>query len=257
MVDDVFKGEEVEPLLTKDGKIRKRRPKKSIDYFTLDTQAAIIEYRLETSLVKRNKIFNQRIYYAFYKLAENIIHTFKFYYTEVDNIDELKHEVIAFLLEKLHLYDDKKGKAYSYFGTIAKRYLIVYNNNNYKRLKGKAPVNDIDEDKTITNNLLLEKVDDLETINFIDLYIKKIDDDLLEIFPKAQEARVGDAILELFKRRENIDIFNKKALFIYIKEITDAPTPTITKVIKVLKQIYKEMLEKYLDEGTEFNIFAR
>jgi hypothetical protein len=45
-------------------------------------------------------------------------------------------------------------------------------------------------------------------------------------------------------------------LFIYIKEITDAPTPTITKVIKVLKQIYKEMLEKYLEEGTEINIFA-
>ena len=256
MVEDIFKVDEAEPALTKDGKIRKRRPKKSIDYFTLDTQAAIIEYRLETSLAKRNKIFNERIYYAFYKLAENIIHTFKFYYTEVDNIDELKHEVIAFLLEKLHLYDSNKGKAYSYFGTIAKRYLIVYNNNNYKRLKGKALVSEVDEDKTITNNLLLDKVDDLETVNFIDLYIEKIDNDLLEIFPKAQEARVGDAILELFKRRENIDIFNKKALFIYIKEITDAPTPTITKVIKVLKQIYKDMLEKYLEEGTEFNIFA-
>lgn len=257
MIEDIFKVEEAEPTLTKDGKVRKRRPKKSIDYFTLDTQAAILEYRLETSQAKRNKIFNERIYYAFYKLAENIIHTFKFYYTEVDNIDELKHEVIAFLLEKLHLYDDSKGKAYSYFGTIAKRYLIVYNNNNYKRLKGKAPVGDVDEDKTITNELLLNQKDDLEEVNFIDLYIKKIDDELLEIFPKAQEARVGDAILELFKRRENIDIFNKKALFIYIKEITDAPTPTITKVIKTLKEIYRVMLNKYLERGTEINIFSR
>ena len=244
-MDDLFKVDELGVGLTKDGKVRKRRPKKSIDYFTLDTQQAIIEYRLETSTAKRNKIFNERIYYAFYKLAENIIHTFKFYYTEVDNINELKHEVIAFLLEKLHLYDDTKGKAYSYFGTIAKRYLIVYNNNNYKRLKGKATVEEVDEDKTILNNLVLNDINNLEEIEFIDIYIAYVDDNLLEIFSKEQEARVGDAILELFKRREHIDIFNKKALFIYIKEITDAPTPTITKVIKVLKGIYKRVLNKY------------
>ena len=256
-MEDLFKVDEIGIGLTKDGRVRKRRPKKSIDYFTLDTQAAILQYRLESSQAIRNKIFNERIYYAFYKLAENIIHTFKFYYTEVDNINELKHEVIAFLLEKLHLYDDTKGKAYSYFGTIAKRYLIVYNNNNYKRLKGKAAVEEVDEDKTILSDLVSNHNDSLEDVSFIDLYIQYIDDNLLDIFPKDQEARVGDAILELFKRRETIDIFNKKALFIYIKEITDAPTPVITKVIKVLKGIYKEMLNKYLEEGSEINIFTR
>lgn len=256
MVEDIFKVEEAEVTLTKDGKVRKRRPKKSIDYFTLDTQQAILDYRKETSQAKRNQIFNEKIYYAFYKLAENIIHTFKFYYTEVDNIDELKHEVIAFLLEKLHLYDQSKGKAYSYFGTIAKRYLIVYNNNNYKRLKGKAHVEEVDTDKTITNELLLTQPQHFEETNFVDLFIREVDDKLLELFPKAQEARVGDAILELFKRRENIDIFNKKALFIYIKEITDAPTPVITKVIKILKEIYRQMLNDYLEKGVEVNIFS-
>ena len=255
-MEDIFKVEEAEVTFTKTGKVRKRRPKKSIDYFTLDTQQAILDYRKETSQAKRNKIFNEKIYYAFYKLAENIIHTFKFYYTEVDNIDELKHEVIAFLLEKLHLYDQSKGKAYSYFGTIAKRYLIVYNNNNYKRLKSRAAVDDVDTDKTITNDLLANDPYTLEVGNFIDNFIKRIDEDLLELFPKPQEARVGDAILELFKRRENIDIFNKKALFIYIKEITDAPTPVITKVIKILKEVYKEMLNDYLEKGNKIDIFS-
>jgi len=257
MVEDIFKVEEAEVTFTKTGKVRKRRPKKSIDYFTLDTQQAILDYRKETLQSKRDKIFNEKIYYAFYKLAENIIHTFKFYYTEVDNIDELKHEVIAFLLEKLHLYDQSKGKAYSYFGTIAKRYLIVYNNNNYKRLKSRAAVEDVDTDKTITNELLSSDTHLLEENTFIDLFIKRIDEDLLDIFPKPQEARVGDAILELFKRRENIDIFNKKALFIYIKEITDAPTPVITKVIKALKEVYKEMLNDYLEKGSKIDIFSR
>jgi len=256
MLEDLYKEEEVVVELTKDGKPRKRRPKKPVMYFTEDTQKAILEYRLETDTLKRNQIFNEKIYYAFFKLAENIIHTFKFYYTEVENIDELKHEVIAFLLEKLHLYDDSKGKAYSYFGTIAKRYLIVYNNNNYKKLKNKAAVEEVDEDKTITNRLILNQEGEVQYSSFMDLYINYIDKNLLTIFPKKQEAKVGDAILELFKRRENLEIFNKKALFIYIKEITDAPTPTITKVNKTLKVVYKQMLNDYLENGSETDILG-
>ena len=253
---DILEKEEVVVELTKDGKPRKRRPKKPIIYFTEDTQKAILEYRKEVDQAKRNQIFNEKIYYAFYKLAENIIHTFKFYYTEVDNIDQLKHEVIAFLLEKLHLYDDSKGKAYSYFGTIAKRYLIVYNNNNYKRLKSRAEVSDVDEDKTITGKLIRSQEGGVVYETFMDRYVKHVDANLLTIFPKNQEARVGDAILELFKRRENLEIFNKKALFIYIKEITDAPTPVITKVNKTLKAIYKEMLNEYLENGSVDDVFA-
>ena len=90
--------------LTKRGTVRKRKPKESIQYFTSDTEEAILEYLRTSDPSKRNRIFNERIDYAFHKLAENIIHTFKFYYTEVNTIDELKHEVVAFLLEKLHLY---------------------------------------------------------------------------------------------------------------------------------------------------------
>ena len=113
--------------LNKRGQPRKRKPKEPRVYFTEDTENAIIEYLASTDQDFRNRLYSDRIEYAFYKLAENIIHTFKFYYTDTDTIEELKHEVVTFLLEKLHLYDQSKGKAYSYFGTIAKRYLIVYN----------------------------------------------------------------------------------------------------------------------------------
>lgn len=255
MIEDVLKNEEV--IFTKSGKVRKRKPKKPVDYFTLETQQAILEFRQETCEKKRNEIFNGKIHYAFYKLAENIIHTFKFHYTEVDDIEDLKHEVITVLLQKLHRYDESLGKAYSYFGTITKRYLIVYNNNNYKRLKAKAPVEDVETDKTITNDLILNQKDDIVEVNFIELYIKRLSEDIDKLFTKQQEIRVADAILELFKRRENIEIFNKKALFIYIKEMTDAPTPVITKVIKVLKQIYKDMLNEHLEKGSELDIFSR
>jgi hypothetical protein len=73
----------------------------------------------------RSKIYEEKIHYAFFKLTQNIIHTFKFYHTEVENLEHLQHEIIVFLLSKIHLFDPSKGaKAYSYFGTIVKRWCI-------------------------------------------------------------------------------------------------------------------------------------
>jgi len=246
-IDDLLKDETV--ALTKRGTVRKRKPKESNIYFTSDTEEAILEYLRTKNPTKRNEIFNSRIDYAFHKLAENIIHTFKFYYTEVNTIDELKHEVVAFLLEKLHLYKQEKGKAYSYFGTIAKRYLILYNNANYKKLKEKAAVDEIDEDKSILIELTNEETNNTSLNAFVDYFVKYVDKHLFELFPKDDDARTADAIVELFRKRENLDIFNKKGIYIYIREITDQSTPQITKVIKRLKSIYKQLFSEYLEHG--------
>jgi hypothetical protein len=243
--------QETDILLTQKGTLRKRKPKQSIQYFTQETEDAIIEYLLTDNELERNKIFNEKINYAFHKLAENIIHTFKFYYTEVNTINELKHEVVCVLLEKLSKYKQGKGKAYSYFGTIAKRYLIVYNTNNYKKMKGKATLLEVDEDKNITEELIQEHNINIysEESQLINYYIRYIDDNLFRLFPKNKEAKVADAIMELFRKRENIDILSKKAIYIYIREITDSPTPTITKVIKTLKDIYIKANNQYQDRG--------
>ena len=109
---------------------KKRGRKSKRQYFTEDTELAIIEYLASDDQVLRNKIYNERIHHSFYKLAENLIHTFKFYYTEVDDLEDLKHEVICFLLEKLHYFKAGKGKAFSYFSIVGKNYLILYNNKN-------------------------------------------------------------------------------------------------------------------------------
>ena len=246
MVDILDKEEEV--LLTKKGEPRKRKPKTKNNYFTLETEEAILEYRNTPNQAKRNKIYNERIHYGFYKLVENIIHTFKFYYTEVDNIEDLKYEVISFLLQKLDLYDQSKGKAYSYFGTIAKRYLIIYNQKNYKKLVSKADIGEQYDDDALINSILVKEPEpELDKLDIVELFIKHVDDNLFELFEKPEEIRVADAILEIFKKRENIDIFNKKAVFIYVKEMTDTQSNTITKVIKKLKTIYKTILDNYLE----------
>ena len=244
---DIFDDDKL--ALTKRGKPRKRKPKEPRIYFTQDTEDAIVEYLATVDTAERNRIYNERIEYGFYKLAENIIHTFKFYYTDTDTIEELKHEVITFLLEKLHLYNPAKGKAFSYFGTIAKRYLIVYNENNYKKLQERADVDESDDDQM----QLYEHDRNLENIfnenNFMDQYIRYIDTHIFKLFPKKQDAQTADAIVELFRKRETLEIFNKKALYIYIREITDVSTPQITKIIKKLKLIYVQLYNEYYQHG--------
>ena len=234
--------------LTKKGDLRKRKPKTKNNYFTTDTEDAILRYRECTSQAEKNRIYNKEIHYAFYKLTENIIHTFKFYYTEVDNIEDLKYEVISFLLQKIHLYDQSKGKAYSYFGTIAKRYLIIYNQKNYKKLVSKIQIDEIDNQNETHETLILDpESNEIDRFDVIEEFIKIIDDRLLDIFEKEDEIKAADAILEIFKKRENIDIFNKKALFIYVKEIADVQSNTITKVVKKLKLVYLEILKNRLE----------
>ena len=234
--------------LTIKGTPRKRKPKTKNVYFTSETEEAILRYRLAPNQAIANQIYNKEIHYAFYKLAENIIHTFKFYYTEVDNIEDLKYEVISFLLQKLHLYDQSKGKAYSYFGTIAKRYLIIYNQKNYKKMVSKMQVSEVDNSEKTHESLVIgTETEDVNRNSVINQFIKVVDTNLATMFEKESEMKVADAILEVFKKRENIDIFNKKALFIYIKEITDCQSNTITKVIKKLKVAYKEVLDHHIE----------
>jgi len=239
------------PQYTKKGTLRKRRPKTKKMYFTQDTEDAIIEYLAMEDGLQRNILYNDRIKYAFFKLTENIIHTFKFYYTEVETIGELQHEVTTFLLEKLHLYQQDKGKAYSYFGTIAKRYLILYNNTNYKKLKLKADVMAVDEDQTITIDLSNNSIQPLENdqLAFLDYFVKYMDIHLFTLFTKNEDAKTADAIVELFRKRENLDLFNKKGIYIYIREITNQSTPQITKVIKKMKKTYVKLMSQYIDSG--------
>ena len=109
-------------------------------------------------------------------------------------------------------------------------------------------VEEIDNaDKTHETLVLEPESSEINRVSVIDEFIKYVDDNLVDLFEKEGEIKVADAIIEVFKKRENIDIFNKTALFIYIKEMTDCQSNTITKVIKKLKTIYKDVLDHHIE----------
>lgn len=237
----------------------------NIPYFTHDTELAILDYNNSTDPEYRSRIYRDKIHYAFFKLTENIIHTFKFYHTEVENIEDLQHEIITFLLSKIHLFDPSKGaKAYSYFGTIVKRYLIFNNTKNYKKKIEHIDIdtfnfdndNDNGNSKYLNDNFQYsieisdEKGNSYDKLsNFMDKYLEYCDENLYSLFTKEDDLKVADAVLELFRKRENLDIFNKKALYIYIREMVDVKTSQITKVSKRLHSIFKTGYNFYIENG--------
>jgi hypothetical protein len=221
-------------------------------YFTQETEDAIVTYNTSSDPVLRDRIFSEKIYFPFYKLVENIIHTFKFYYLDEDSIEDLKLSVISMLVEeKIHKYDPSLGyKAYSYFGTIVKRWLINYNNTNYKKVKqeyitDEDSLEESSSEDPFTSQIPLGKVvDDFIENSYLNLYT---------LFQKEEEQVVADAILTLFKSRHDLEIFKKKAIYIYIREMTDCATPTVTKVINILKSEFYKTSESYLRRGFEIN----
>mgnify|MGYP003345264201 CR=1 FL=1 len=183
----------------------------SKNYFTQDTEDAIVAYNLSSDFDEKSKIYSEKIHYAFFKLTQNIIHTFKFYHTEVENIEDLQHEIITFLLSKIHLFDPSKGtKAYSYFGTIVKRWLILYNDKNYKKKIASTPVSTLKDDPIIgytieENNSPSDKLSHNDKIElFVDLYVDYCTTNIYTLFPKENDAKVADAILEIFRKRDRI-----------------------------------------------------
>jgi len=232
--------------------VRKRK-KKSKNYFTQETEDYIVKYNKLDSIKdqkQRSKIYEQHIHYPYFKLTQNIIHTFKFYHTEVENLEHLQHEIITFLLSKIHLFDPTRGaKAYSYFGTIVKRWLILYNTKNYKKKINKVGVEVLTgENSTHTYTQGDEKIkSDLD--KYVDIFVDHVSENIFDLFPKKNDAQIADAILELFRKRELLEVFNKKALYIYIREMVDVKTPKITKIADKLHVIFKTQYIFYLENG--------
>jgi hypothetical protein len=223
------------------------RKKKSKIYFTEDTEKAIIEYNKTSSPSVRNRIYKEQIQYPFEKLAENILNTFKFSYFDVPKID-IQMEVVSTLIEKIHMFKEGKGKAFSYFSIVAKNHLILKNNSNYKRWKQTSLISEMPETWNPENDFYDTEMGD-EYMEFRDLMLNFWEKNLTRIFTKKRDIQIADAVLELFRRSQYIENFNKKHLYLLIREMTDCKTHYITKVVNEMKQHQVKMLNDYLENG--------
>ena len=191
----------------------KKKTKRKV-YFGQEVQNAIIRYNGSDDNGVRNKIYQEEIHKAFDKLAENIINTFKFTYFDMPFVD-VKHEVVTFMVINMHKYDHTKGsKAFSYFSVVAKNYLILHNNNNYKKLKSHAEMSVLDTERKKTgSNVFYVAKTSIENTQ-IDFSAK--DNQTMDIFKAVMEkenASVMDSYNEAIKSKTNTqDIADAKIL---------------------------------------------
>lgn len=277
-------------VYTKDGRLRKRKPKTNRNYFTQDTEDAIIKYINITQQIEgiiksgsnkpiadlemeRNRLFSEVINDSLYKLAECIVNTFKFEYAQKESINmrDLEHEVVVKIISEFHNYKQSSGKAYSYFGTVAKHYLIQYNDKQYKlQQKFAKDLDDVDGDRKVQASLQEDRSNSnlSEFLKQFVVYMEKTLDgpynysytdkegDLVEtvISFSEKDKEVVRCLLSFFKNVEELEIFYKPAFYLEIRERTKQKTLDITRVIKNVKAIMKEQMAVFYLEG-ELDIF--
>lgn len=226
---------------------RKPKTPKNKMYFTLETEEAIIAYNKSESLRERNQLYVEKIKYPFEKIAENVLNTYKFSYFD-DGPSDVKREVVSQMISKIHMFQEGKGKAFSYFTRMALNHLILLNNSNYKRYKQNDLISAMPESWNPAEDTVALETDS-NHIEFRNMMLEYWDKKLNSVFDKKRDIQIADAILELFRRVDYIENFNKKSLYLLIREMTGHKTHYITKVISIMKVHQDKILEEFLNTG--------
>lgn len=224
-------------------------------YFPTVTQEAIIRFNDSTDGAEREKLYLEHIEYPLNKLAENVINRFKFpYLQQTQTFDETKRQVVSYLVMNLSKYTKDKGKAFSYFSVIAKNYLILHNNNAYKQQKRAVSFYDSDvSNMSMEEMLSLEAPDDRrhdDMREFVDLMVEYWEEHAGRVFRKKRDREIALAVIDLLRDADGIENFNKKALYVMIREITGCKTSYITKVVNRMRDITGEHMREFMEYGT-------
>jgi len=227
-------------MIKKEPRKRKRRTKNH--YFTKVHEVAIIEYVKTDCNAKKTKLYIEFIQPAFSEMVDKITYTYKF--TTLPNIDSLREECKIWLTTILGKYDPNKGsKAFSYFSVITKNWFIhkiKKTNQKRRREVNFEDVAKILEKEYASNPHAYEST--REQKEFWSFLLKEIsgwEDQEIENNPNSNEVRVVKAIKELLKDPEEVEILNKKAIYLYLREITGLTTKQIANCLKKFRVRYK------------------
>ena len=212
---------------------RKRTKRK---YFTKVHEDAIVQYCLSKDRYEKERLYADLIHPAFDELVDKIVYTYKF--TTLPNVDYLREECKAWLVTILDKYDPSKGsKAFSYFSVVTKNWFIHKVKKNTKRLKTESSL----DQHQFKEHLLISDnpyESNREKDEFITHFRENLDN-WHEAAERENEIKVINAIKVLFEHSDDIEIFNKKAIYLYMREITNLNTKQIATVLAKLKVRYR------------------
>ena len=224
-----------------------RRKKKSNYYFTHEHEDAIVRYAQTNDRKEKEELYSVYIGPVFDEMVDKIVYTYKF--TNLPNVDILKDECKAWLATILDKYDPNKGsKAFSYFSVITKNWFIHKVKKHASRLRREVQYDDVakslEEEHLSTTNSYDKKRELAEFWHFLWLEVDGWDTGVL----KPNEEKVLNAVKELLASCDDIEIFNKKAIYLYLRELTGLNTKQVVNNLNKLRIKYRQFKTKW-NEG--------
>ena len=223
---------------------KKRRARTKNHYFTKVHEDAIVKYARTSDVELRSRLYIEYIQPAFDQMVDKIIYTYRF--TTLPNIDYLKSDCKVWLTTILDKYDPSKGsKAFSYFSVVTKNWFIHKVKRTQKRNKTEVfmedIINELEEDLISQEPTYEQKRSELEFWGSLDTEINTWDSFML----KENEKKVLMAVRILLDSADTIEIFNKKAIYLYLREITGLNTKQVVNNLNKLRKRYRIFKEKW------------
>ena len=233
-------------------KKKKGRKPTQKNYFDEPEENAVREFLITTSVDEKNKIYNEFLKEPLDKMISSIIRRYKLYRKDMD-FNEVHMDTHSFLMTKIDKFKpSKEKKAYSYFGTICKNYLMGQIQKDQKETNRKISYEDIssdldglpsmvyyiDNDDVTTEQVIIKFLDELKTM---------LDDESMI----DEERRLGAALYDIFSNYTNIfqettnnNKFNKNIILFELREMTNLSTKEIRVSIKKYKKIYTKIINE-------------
>lgn len=223
-------------------------------YFGEDQEKAVVRYLESSDDAERNKIFNEYLREPLVIMVESIIRRYKLYRKDFE-FEDLHTDTMSFLITKINKFDHTKNhKAYSYFGTICKNYLMGAIQKDTKDTNRSVSYEDISED--IESRIDFSYTIDEYHVDYSDVIItltNKLEDFVETEDLTDNEKKLGYALLEIFTNFESIfqigdgNKFNKNLILLSLREMTSLSTKEIRVSLKRYKNLYDGILGGFLD----------
>lgn len=226
---------------------KQKNKKNKRHYFTGETEQAIIDYCNTEELSERTRLYIEQIQPAFNELVDKIVYTYKF--TSLENIDVLKEDCKIWLTTILGKFDASQGtKAFSYFSVVTKNWFThkakKQTKKNKREIEYDSMIREVEAVQCSQSKDFFEEEEDHQ------FWIHLLDEieGWQKIYLKENEKKVLDAIMTLMNNIDQIEIFNKKAIYLYMREITGLNTKQIVSCLNKMRAKYRVFKQKW-DNG--------
>ena len=219
-------------------------------YFGKPVHEAIIQYQNSDDFVERERLVKDIILPAITTLAENIIHKYKHYNYGNRTYADARYECVVHLMDRLHKFNGERGfKAFSYFDKIARNWVLADMRQSRITISENTQFVALDKERNV--HVEMDRNDYEEDLRmFFDLWSRWGIRNIEILFSGFRERQIAEAIFNLFKNCHAINIYEKKELYVLIREQVDVKTTSITNVVKKMKVLQREMLLDFMENET-------